>query len=500
MTRIVNRLPPPTTTRPNNPRPPPTARSPPAAALPRPAALETLDALETPDALETLPDGVLLHVAAMLRQRDLAALACVSSSMRRTAHAAMQLRDVLRVRQDRVADVAKRYGDARGLDVRGFPRRYGQAAMDAMGLLAPPAMPALARLELYHPRLAPGTPFWPTVFAGCPLLRHVLFTGDFFMPHYAADMRHVVDLMQHGAPVLESLDIEGGWMTIGRLNAASAADAHLAAMLHLVRHAPAVKSSTLRRLRHACHQVPMGVDAPVQHLHVDDQFDRPLVLGSRMGPTTLATVSTLRWHAHWPGFDAHALARMPALRDVHICVSSATTPRRMEACLATLSGLPAGLRRLTLDLDIWSMRAADSAIAWPASLAHLPGLVALEIRMLFAPHTVDSLLGGWLGAGPSVRTAVLRFRESAAGHIDSEIGRLCQEHQEYGCSGDPDDGGEMDRLAELLERASRPVPGDGLARWLDRRPAATADVHNLPTLLCAHPRCHVVVAPPHVTK
>lgn len=419
--------------------------------------------------LEHLNDDLWGELSRFLTQRDLAALARCSRGLRAAARRALEDGDALRVRHDRAADAVAAYPGARGLHVRGFPRRYGKLAAEVMGRLEPPpAMPRLERLHLHHPTLAPHQPFWETVFASCPRLRHVKYVGDFFMPNYAADVRHVLDLLVHGAPRLEELDIEGGWLVIRRADTLHPA---LASAIELARTLPPVRSETLRRLRHACRQVPVGVDAPrLADLEVDEQYERPLLLGDRMGPATMAGVTRLKWDGYWPGFDAGALAGMAALRDLEVSLVSATNPHRLATSLATLAGLPRGLRRLALHIDAWPTRTGDQgAVDWPRPLAHLTCLERLELTMLFPPVSAEDLLAGWLGAGGSVREATMRFHEANS----SELSQLCLgEHRDVGWWPSPP-----------------PVDGEGLAAWLDAHPLATARIHNFPALRCSHARC-----------
>lgn len=435
--------------------------------------------------LEALHDDLWAELSKSLRQRDLAALAMCSRALRASARRALECREMLRVRHDRARAMATAYALAAGLAVRGFPRRYGQAAIEAMGLLSLPAMPRLRRLELHHPCLPPDVAFWPTVFEQCPSLRHVRFIGDFFMSNYAADVRHVVDLMTRGVPQLESLDIEGNWLVIKRVEDRTA-NRRLTELIELINGLAPVRSTTLRRLRHSCRQVPLGVDAPVTDLSIDEQNERPLLLGRRMGPATMATVTKLKWRGYWPGFDAGIMGAMAALRDADIAVLSASDPYRLARCLATLQGLPRGLRRLKLDMDTWPMRTGDSAIAWPSPLGHLDRLERLELTMLFPPDTAVALLGGWLGAGQSVRSAVMRFREPATRSIESEISRLKVDEE-----ADSEDETVLE-LAEMWARAVQPVSGRQLGAWLDAHPSATATVHNFATLQCSHPRCRLL--------
>lgn len=437
-------------------------------------------------AAECLPPELWGVIATHLRERDVAALGLCSTAMRIAAREAFSARKALRVRHSRAAEAAAACPDARGLVVQGLPRRYSTLTGSAvLGVLRPPpGMPRLRVLELHHPRLPSAPGFWPAVFAACPLLHRVKFIGDFFISNYGADVEHVVELLTHGAPRLRDLDIEGGWLVLYRLTESTVdMDPRLARVVKALAAMPPVPTTTLRRLRHACQQVPLGVDGPVEDLYVDEQYDGPLLVARRLGPRTLASVTRLTWRARWPTCDARALEAMTALRDADVSLFGTSTPGRLHDSLCSLAGLPAGLRRLKLDLDVWLMRTGDSDVPWPEVLGHLERLERLELSMLFPPASVGRLLACWLGAGPSVRAAGLRFRQSGTCSLEEEIARLVEEEL---ASGDDEALGE---LHGHLSRAAREVDGTGLAAWLDARPHAVATIRGLPGLQCAHPRC-----------
>lgn len=434
---------------------------------------------------ERLPPEVWGAIGAHLRERDVAALAQCSTAMRIAAREAFATRKALRVRHSRAAEAAAACPDAQGLLVHGFPRRYSTGAGSAvLGVLRPPpSMPRLQTLELHHPRLPTAPGFWPAVFAGCPVLHRVKFIGDFFISNYGADVEHVMELLTHGAPRLRDLDIEGGWMVLYRLNESTVdMDPRLARVVKALADMPPVPTTTLRRLRHACQQVPLGVDGPVEDLYVDEQYDGPLLVARRLGPLTLASVTRLTWRARWPSCDARALGAMTALRDADVALFGTSTPDRLHDSLCSLRGLPPGLRRLKLDLDVWLMRAGDSGIHWPDPLEHLERLERLELSMLFPPASVETLLGQWLGAGPSVRAVSVRFSQSATCGLEDEIERLVEEQL---------DDETLEDLHRRWDCAVRQVDGAGLAAWLDARPGAVATIRGLP-MSCTHPRCVLV--------
>lgn len=433
---------------------------------------------------ELIPRELWGAVGTHLRERDLATLACVSTSMRAAAREAFATRKALRVSHARVGQAVAACPEAQGLVVRGFPRRYSTVAAGLGTLAPPPAMPRLRTLELHHPRMPSAPGFWPLVFERCPLLRRAKFVGDFFMGNYGADVEHVMELITHGAPRLHDLDIEGGWMVLFRVNEATLdLDPRLGRVLKALATMPPVPSTTLRRLRHACQQVPLGVDGPVEDLFVDEQYDGPLLVAQRLGPRTLTSVTRLRWKARWPSCDARALGAMTRLRDADISLLGTSTPSRLTYCLDSLVGLPASIRRLKLDLDVWLMRAGDSDVQWPDVLGHLDRLERLELTMLFPPTSIETLLGHWLGAGPAVRSVLLKCTQPATCALEDEIARLVVEESV------PSDDETLMELNARWAHASRPVSGAPLAAWLAARPGATATIRGVPNLSCSHPRC-----------
>lgn len=431
--------------------------------------------------MDALPLDAWMNVQRGLDQRDLAALACCSSGMRDMVDRIVTERGI-RVKHQNVGVVAK-YPDVTALTVRGLPARFGSAVRQAMGVLSLPGLPRLTSLTLHHPRL-PDAPFWPVVFARCPALRHVRLINDFYMSSYAKDVRHAVDLYMHGAPRLTHLDIEGGWLVLYRIaNQADFGDA--AAAIEAAHTMPPVPSSILTRLRTSCRQIPMTVDAPLTHLEIEEPHEKPFVAG-RMGPLTLQSVEHLVWKACWPAADAGPLGRFANLRVADIHLLSVSSPSRMESCLRTLAALPRTLRRLTLHLDLWMMRTYDSYIAWGDPLAHLD-LEHLEFDMLFPPSSIEDLLGGWLGAGgPAMRTAFMRFRQSAAWCIEEELEQVRER-------GEDSEDESVVELKNLWEAACRPVYGCRLSEWLDESSVnATAVMYNFDKLVCKHRRCTLV--------
>jgi hypothetical protein len=444
------------------------------ATPPPPAAMDA--------PLHALPLDAWMVIQRGLDQRDLANLAQCSSDLRATVRSVVAERGA-RVSHQRCREVADAHPDLTALTVRGLPARFGRTVRHAMGELSLPPMARLRSLTLHQPRL-PDAPFWPLVFARCPALQHVRLVNDFYMSTYARDVRHGIDLFQHGAPRLRHLDVEGGWLVLYRIvNDVAFADA--ASAIEAAHALPPVASSTLTRLRTACKPLPVVVDAPVTRLDIEEPHERPFV-AARMGPLTCASVRDLVWKSCWPAVDATPLGRFVNLRTADVNFMSITTAARAARCLDTLRALPASLRRLTVRLDLWMMRTLDSNVQWGRPLAHLAHLEHIELVMLYPPTSAETLVSEWLGAGgPAMRTAVARFSEPATRCVEEELDRIREREDPV----DSDDE-HYGQLSALLHQVSAPVYGCGLSEWLDdTAPAAVATVYNFDTLICEHRRC-----------
>ena len=435
-----------------------------------------------------MPDDVWVeHVARWLSHRDLARLAQTTRDFRRVAHAAL-LRHGLVLKHDACDVLAQsRWAGLRRVCVRGMPRRYvNHAPIPPLRVSALESLAHLERLELHHPRMPPQ-PVWPGVFAACAALRHVRLVGDFYMSNYAQDVAHGVDLVTCGAPRLTTLDVEGGWLVL-HPTGVSPDRPDITAAIRRMHAAGPVPSATLRRYRMACQQVPVGVDAALDALEIEDSQFPPCAVG-RMGPTTRARTRHLAWKTSWPAFDARILRDFAGLRTLDVHLTWLTRADRVSECLATLAGLPAGLRRLSLRVDAWVMPPDRSDVAWGRPLAALTSLEALHLELTFAPSTVEALLAGWMGAAPSVRVVSVAFRRPAAAALEDEIDKLLTE--EGACSDDE----TVAELARHAQHANRPVADDGLRAWLEAHPQASARVSGLGhRFACSNPRCHVTAA------
>lgn len=429
--------------------------------------------------MDALPLDVWASVP--LRRRDMAALAGTCRHLRDAMTYVACVRGI-RVRPATVAQAGTpRWQELRALEVCGTSLRYG-------GPLEPripvPAFGRLVGLTLMHCRLVPG--FWPAVFAACPALRHVVTKADFYADSYAEDVHHAADLVTHGAPRLESLDMEGGWMVVSARPALAGQEpSAMAAAARRVGTMPPVASCTLRRYRSACRQVPLAVDAPLDSLAIDEPTDPPPGVAHvvcRMGPRTVAHTRQLTWRHGPAGFDASWLRAFARLRDLDIQVDSVTCAARLGRWLATLAGLPGAVQRLVLRLDTWRMRTYDVDVPWGAPLRHLDGLETLRVEMSFPPATVGDLLCGWLGAAGAVRRVVAEFDEPAAKGYEDAILDLLHEGGGF-------DTEEIAELRDAAARAAAAVCPAGLHAWLERHPGAVARVTGLGGRLASqHPR------------
>lgn len=421
------------------------------------------------------------HLAPLLGQRDLASLAACCADLRATMDR-VRCRRGIRVRHERVDILADpRWATLARVDVRGMPWRYVTRLLPPLRLDCVVGLVHLRALHLHHPRMPPD-PVWPTVFAACPGLREVKVVGDFYMHNYAQDVGHCTDLVVHGAPRLERLDLEGGWLVIFPRGMTSEAPG-IQAAIRRMRDTPPVVSGTLRSFRTACKQVPIGVDAPLQCLEIDDTAYPPLAI-ERMGPVTRAATECVTWKTSWPHCDARHLAGFTGLSSADIHLGFMSRAARASEALRSLAHLPRTLRRVTLRLDLWLMAPEDSEVEWGAPLAHLQRLEDLDVEVTFPPLTVAELVAGWMGAGgAALRRVRARFQATAAAPLEREFDRLAE------------DGAclEDETMVELLDgmaRVSGRVDPGPLTAWLDRHPGATAVIKGLHDRLeCDHPRC-----------
>lgn len=446
-----------------------------------------------PSALDSLDVDALSCVVACLGQADAASLAMTCKAL----HAAV--RPMLLDRPLVVKHAAWRWipKDAKNVDVRGLPRRYGAHVALAPLPPPPPRMAALRSLALRHPRLPTDAPFWPAVFAACPALEEVSVVGDYFLSNYASDVDHATDLVELGAPRLRRLDVEGGWMVVYPVDDSPELAPIARASTRAFTHAP-VPSHTLRTYRAACKQSPVPVDAPLERLEIVDLYSsagpwaaRQLV--SRFGPRTKACVRELRLSAFWPSFDASALTAFAALEDVSISIGHTHYAPRLSACLASLRHLPAGVRRLRLDLDLWGMRAGGGdAVEWGTPLRHLGALESLRLDVTFCPASAPRLVTEWMGAGPSVREATVQFANVPWKTWEDEL----EQYRADQPDADSEDDEMIAHLRDSILSAAAVTDVSGVREWLDEHPLARATVVNAPTLLFpSHPRLAVRPGP-----
>lgn len=424
------------------------------------------------------------HLGPHLDHRDLTNLARCCSWLRAAVHVVRCHRGV--VVKHEAADVLShpRWQDLRHLAIKSVPRRFvnfkPMRELDAACLMG---LRQLESLDLYHPRL-PSAPVWPAVFQSCLCLRRVKVVGDFYMSNYARDVNHCVDLVEWGAPRLESLDVEGGWMIIcprGRPD-----DDDISAATRRAITTPPVPAPALTTYRAACKQAAVSVDAPLlRHLEVEESGQETCFL-ARMGPRTRASVRSLVWKASRPCADAMGgLGLFGNLESAELHLGALSMPHLATTTLCGLASLPAGLRRLALHVDLWVMSPDDSHIEWGEPLRHLNALEDLSVECTFAPSSIDDLLAQWLGAGPSMRRVRANFHWPAAHALRVEMRTLIE-------AGADSEDQAMAELVEGLHHATAPIDDAGLRRWLDARPHAIAELAGLgDRFWTLHCRCHV---------
>jgi hypothetical protein len=454
-------------------------------------------------AMDLLPLDLWRHVAeaGALGQRDLAALSCTCRELRAVGKA-LNCERGLRVSQRSGHFDAQAWRDLAALEVVGCGVFYvAPRAQDAQAVVTDLwRLRGLRRLTLHNAELpaAGGLDgLWDKIFRGCPRLEDVQVYGGFRMRKYGSDVAHYMDLVRLGAPRLRSLDIEGGWLVLyptlsaGYVNTAlnAASVSQIDRMLAM----PPTPSTTLRHYRCASHQTPLGVDAPLESLCVDEPSVPPLAL-ARMGDLTRRSVRDLTWSASWRVFDGRLLEGFSGLRACSLTMlGSSTSFARVAAAVDSLRHLPDRLERLSLNIETWCVDDAfgddyeppREPASWPRPLGHLRRLRQLGLELTTPTRATPALLGEWLGAGSaSLETASVSFWEAGTRRYEMELIRLQEEND-----GEVDEND--DYVAELhraLSQACAAVEAPGLVQWLDAHPGVTATVSGMPTLATRHPR------------
>lgn len=441
--------------------------------------------------IHEVPAEVWAIVASFLDQKDVAAMSLACRDLRDKMHDVF-LHVGVTVRQESMHAIVTtpKFRDLTTLTVLGRSSASPWQLAGAVppgAFLRPPPFRNLVSLTLVYPRYPTTGTFWKCVFDESPALRHVTTLGDFNVSAYASQVGHHADLVRLGAPRLNTLDIQGGWLVIYPTPYSMSAHADIAAAVAAVHKVPPVASRTLRKYRAACRQVPIGVDAPLDTLVIDETHDPPHLL-SLMGPLTARSTRTLVWTSFWPNVESLAIGRFSGLESLDLTVESASSPATVSECIRALHALPPGLRRLRVQFDMWVMRARDSRIDWGRPLGHLR-LEALELRLLFPPDTTPELLSGWLGVR-SARLVDLEFREPTSRGWESRLDAMLLDDLV-----DAEDSVVMD-VQDRIEHAMRPMCSEGLEAWLDAHPEATVVIKGLgPRLRCSHARCHLHATP-----
>lgn len=425
-----------------------------------------------------VPTDAWFAIADHLAQRDVVSLGMTSRHFRDMMRDILTFKGVsLRLRDQHVA---ARYPGARSLTIVGRAARCWNDP-PPLALSLPRAMPFLERLAIGRARL-PAGPFWKTVFETCPMLQHVSLMTNFDVTNYATDVQHHMDLHTIGAPRLKSLDTEGGWMILYpppvEPHPQPAIDAAFAA-IRRVNAMEAVPSSTLRTYRVACRQAPVGVDAPLDFLDIEERFDPPYIV-SRMGPLTLRTTKRLRWKTYWPTVDASLLAGYIGLDTLDLVIEAAHTAWRLSKCLRTLDALPRSLKNVSLTVEAYSGLVMWDDVKWGTPLAHL-SLDSLKIRMT-SPHTIHELLTSWMGA--TAKRIFIEFDEPESAGWDRLLHKLLVEDLAH-----VEDESVL-AAQYRRDRSVEPIDPSGLDAWLEAHPDSMVTIRGLGgRLRTAHPRC-----------
>lgn len=433
-----------------------------------------------------LPHDVWALIAPHLEQKDIANLAMTCRSLSMAMDQAWAGISIC-VDQGRILDLPPAATDVY-IDCRAM-QKYGVA-------IPPPRMMdtadfgflrRLQRLAMRHCRLPPvhgDGGFWSSVFASCPHLEDVQVMGDFYLCNYAHNVRHAMDLVTMGAPRLKRLDMEGGWLVMYPADVPNPDFPSIVEASRLAYSMPPVPSRVLQHYRAACMQVPMGVDAPLTSLEINEPQQPPLII-DKLGPLTFASTKHIVYKAPELVFDASRLGRFTALETARVRLVACRTGQ-FNNKLATLAGLPASLTSLTLDLDTWHMRypGFEDAWNWASPLSHLTQLRDLTLNIYFVPsYQAGQLLGTWLGAGPSVRTVRLEVKRSLTSWCDDELARL----QDEGATSDDE---SVQFIRDHRARCAHPAAAAELHAWLAAHPACTCELRGL-TVATPHPRVDV---------
>lgn len=378
-----------------------------------------------------------------------------------------------------------------GKKCRFFGRRPDTTGTTPLRL--PPLLPRLRSLELLRPAMAQG--LWRDVFDGCPELRIVKVQHEFCcMEEYAADANSYLDLLQLGVPRLHTLELEAApdmILILSTTKYVRGSRDGLVALLQRMKDVGTLVSNTLRRYK-PFQQLPVPVDADLDHLSIDDSFNHEVLL-PRMPPRVRRVVRTLDYTCHTRAFEsmAHELAHLRALASLDLTLTAPwRCPLDISKAIKELSALPTGLRTFRLRLKVWYLNLdKDDEIVFGSPLSGLSRLESLHIECQFPPTNVEALLGTWMGAGPTVTDVTATFLEPDVKRWDDAIDRAVSEH-----------GGDVDftdpwfvHHLSMREHALRQVDDTPLRGFLDARPRCWASLRGLSTVLrCSHPRCSVL--------
>jgi hypothetical protein len=354
------------------------------------------------------------------------------------------------------------------LRVRGHPNPAHRVPFDSL----PVELPRLWHLCLDDVK----TPLFPGMFTGvfrrAPSLRSLDMVAHMYLPNYAQTLRHARCMLISGARALEHAALRGRGLVMYpsmELGGAAAVTAMVT-----VRHAldwPPVLMPRLRSFTNTGKQFSaVVVDAPLHTAEIEEPDEGPWI-AYRLG-VACDGLRRLTWTVPAPPSPASSWPQLAAVQRfdrlqtlvLHVCnVRTATVASRV---LASLAGLPHGLRRLAVRLDIpWPFGRVD----WGGRpLAHLRHLVALDLEVPFAATGLEAAMPDFLGAPSTL----------AAASLAVTYGHECDDTADDDDTNDADDGADTRRehLAATVAACIHVRPALRLAlRGLPRVPCETIE-------------------------
>lgn len=193
--------------------------------------------------------------------------------------------------------------------------------------------------------------------------------------------------------------------------------------------------------------LPVGVDAPLRALRLAGPS-----LAS-VGPAARATLRKMS--VRGPAGIVRDVAAFRNLDTLFLVVGPLGTPASLRAAANDLRLLPATLRRLAVELEVWQLdepHAHARSAVWPAdALAHLAELEDLDVAISF-PLDMGSLVRGLMGARPRL-AATLRARSQLVAPLEEMLHNADLED-------DDELADEIRTLVDYLESVPDVTPDD----------------------------------------